>query len=326
MKIIDRVYGPINIDEPVLVELIKSKPLQRLKNINQAGASKYAIAGKTVSRFEHSLGVMILLKILGASLEEQIAGLLHDVPHTAFSHVIDFVFPSKEYKHEFHEKFHKQLVKNSEVPSILAKYNYDLDRILDEHNFSLLERDLPDLCADRIDYALRDRVAMNYDIGHIADYIKNFVVKDNEIIFKDKVIAYYFAQDYLEMDYRAWSHPKEIALFKVLANAIKIALDNTIISQEDLFSDDDFVYNKLKNSNHKDILHYLDKLNYQFAIKEDSKNYDFFARNKLRFVDPKFIDIDNKLSKVSTAFPKFKAELTKHKDWVETGHFIKIVN
>jgi len=69
VKINDRVYGSINIDEPVLLELMVSEPLKRLKNINQAGASKYAIAGKTVSRYEHSLGVMILLSILGAAME-----------------------------------------------------------------------------------------------------------------------------------------------------------------------------------------------------------------------------------------------------------------
>ena len=42
LEINDRVYGKIVIDEPVLIELINSKPVQRLKGINQAGASKYA--------------------------------------------------------------------------------------------------------------------------------------------------------------------------------------------------------------------------------------------------------------------------------------------
>ena len=38
---------------------------------------------------------MLLIKKLGGSVEEQIAGLLHDVSHTAFSHVIDYVFDNK---------------------------------------------------------------------------------------------------------------------------------------------------------------------------------------------------------------------------------------
>jgi len=160
MNINDRVYGINIIQEPVLIELINSKPIQRLKGINQAGASQYAIEGKTVTRYEHSLGVMILLKKLGASIEEQIAGLLHDIPHTAFSHVIDFVFKDTNPNHEFHEKFHKKIILQSEIPTILKKFNFvDIDRILDEHNFSLLEKSLPDLCADRIDYTLRHSFA-----------------------------------------------------------------------------------------------------------------------------------------------------------------------
>lgn len=171
MEINDRVYGKVNIDEPILIELINSKPIQRLKGVNQAGASKYAIDTKTVTRYEHSLGVMILLKKLGASIEEQIAGLLHDVPHTAFSHVIDFVFKDKDHTHEFHEKFHEKIILQSEIPNILKKYNFDLNMILNEENFPLLERSLPDLCADRIDYTLRDMIASQGFSNKINQYI-----------------------------------------------------------------------------------------------------------------------------------------------------------
>jgi len=157
MIINDRIYGSIEITEPVLIELINSKPLQRLKGINQAGASKYVLPEKILTRYEHSVGVMVLLRKLGASLEEQIAGLMHDIPHTAFSHVIDFVF--QDENHEFHEKFHASIIKNSEIPAILKKHGFSLKRLLDEHNFKLLERKIPGLCADRIDYTLRDMTA-----------------------------------------------------------------------------------------------------------------------------------------------------------------------
>jgi len=83
---------------------------------------------------------MLLLKKLGASLEEQIAGLLHDIPHTAFSHTIDFVFPNKD--HNFHERFHEKIIKESEIPEILERYGFVLERLLNEHNFPLLEKKL----------------------------------------------------------------------------------------------------------------------------------------------------------------------------------------
>ncbi|MBU1202481.1 HD domain-containing protein [Patescibacteria group bacterium] len=321
MIITDRVYGKIEINEPVLLELMQSFPLERLKGINQAGASQYAL-NKPINRYEHSVGVMILLKILGAPLEEQIAGLLHDVPHTAFSHVIDYVFENED--HEFHEKFHEEIIKKSDIPGILKKYNFDLDRLLDENNFPLLERKLPDLCADRIDYALRDRVGYLKEGERVASYIADFVTVNNEIVFSKPDIALYFAKDFLDMDYRVWSAPLEIALFQILANAIKIALAENIISKDDLFEDDKFVYDKLKNSANQQVLDLLAKLNPKLVIDFDKNNYDFFSKNKLRFVDPKFVDTDGNLKRVTERFPEFIDDLKKHEDWTLGGHYIKI--
>ena len=33
----DRIYGEIEIETPVILELVNSKPIQRLKHIDQAG-------------------------------------------------------------------------------------------------------------------------------------------------------------------------------------------------------------------------------------------------------------------------------------------------
>ena len=76
MKINDAVYGEEEINESVLVDLIISKSVQRLKEISQFGMPDEYYYKKGFSRYEHSLGVMILLRRLNASLEEQIAGLL----------------------------------------------------------------------------------------------------------------------------------------------------------------------------------------------------------------------------------------------------------
>lgn len=317
MIINDRVYGEINITEPVLLEIINSKPLQRLKGINQAGASVYVL-DKDVTRYEHSLGVMILLKKLGATVEEQIVGLMHDIPHTAFSHVIDFVFKTKD--HDFHERFHEKIVMASEIPEILKRYGYDIDRILDEHNFKLLERDIPDLCADRVDYTLRDLVSYKKCDKLAKKLFNHLIVQDNEIVFDNQEIAKEFAEVYIKMDEDVWSHPLEVALFQILADALKIALDNNIIIQDDLFMEDDYVYEKLKNSDNPDIQLKIKMLNPNIKVIEDPANYDFHSRNKLRFVDPK---VNGK--RVSEIYPEFKKVIQDHKEKIEKGNYIKII-
>src|SRR5205823_11476012 len=95
----DRVYGDVTIDDPRLLALIACPTFQRLKGIRQAGPSAFAFPFKTVTRYEHSLGVYWLLRRLDADLREQVAGLLHDISHTAFSHAVDFVFASEEQNH-----------------------------------------------------------------------------------------------------------------------------------------------------------------------------------------------------------------------------------
>ena len=100
MIVNDAVYGKIKFDDAI-ANIIETKPLQRLKHIHQGGAVFLAYPNISTSRFEHSIGVCHLIGILGGNQKEQIAGLLHDISHTAFSHVIDYVLEDKN--EDFHE-------------------------------------------------------------------------------------------------------------------------------------------------------------------------------------------------------------------------------
>jgi HD superfamily phosphohydrolase len=159
MIVDDAVYGEFEIKDSLVLELIESKPMQRLKHITQFGSWKFIMPELNTTRFEHCVGVYRLLCLLGAPREEQVAGLLHDVPHGAFSHVIDYVF-GRVRDQEYHNEQHKRIIMNSEIPEILEREGLSAKRIVDERNFPLLERDIPDFCADRLDYFMRDGLAL----------------------------------------------------------------------------------------------------------------------------------------------------------------------
>src|SRR5690349_173379 len=74
LKITDPLYGTFDIVEPVLIHLINSKTVQRLNHVYQHGITDLIGLTAPVSRFEHSVGAMLLVRLLGCSLEEQIAG------------------------------------------------------------------------------------------------------------------------------------------------------------------------------------------------------------------------------------------------------------
>ena len=322
MDITDRVYGHTVVNDAVLIELMASAPLQRLKGINQAGAAQFSMAHKTVTRYEHSVGVMLLLRRLGATLEEQIAGLLHDVPHTAFSHVIDFVFPSKE--HEFHEQFLETILLQSKIPGILEKYHFKVDTFLDATTFGLLERALPNLCADRIDYTLRDMSAFQERATHAQQFLPYFVAHNDEIMMDDMSVAKDFAYCYLQINADCWAHPKEVAITQLLAEAIKIALNTQVIAFNDLFSEDSVLYQKLKSSKTTEIIERLALIESPTSIIETTRDadYNFYCKTKSRFIDPKVLTIEG-VQLVSELFPEFAQDQLSAVKKVEEGYYIK---
>ena len=324
MKINDKIYGLEAINEPVLMDLINSKPIQRLKKIQQAGITGHILKDRNYTRYEHSVGVMILLRKKGASLEEQIQGLLHDVAHTAFSHVVDFIFKSKD--HTYHEKEYKNVVLNSEIPQIIKDYNLDINIFLEGNGFSLLEREIPDLCADRIDYSLRDIMNSKLrDYKKIKNYIENFIIHDNEIIVSNRNTAKEFATDFLDIDEKWWANILEVAYFQIAADAIKIALNDKIINEKDLFKNDDFILDKLKSSKNKSINEKLKFLTKNLKVINSPRDYDFYSRTKLRYVDPKFME-NGEIKRLSDVDKDFKERLKQHKALTENGCYVKIVS
>ena len=150
----DRVYGDVAIEEPGILDLIGCPSFQRLKGIRQAGPSALAFPFKNVTRFDHSLGVYVLLRRLEADAREQVAGLLHDVSHTAFSHAVDFVVSSREQDH--HEQLKPLMLDRPDITAALARLGYSPSDFYNDSIYPLLEQPLPALCADRLDYFLRD--------------------------------------------------------------------------------------------------------------------------------------------------------------------------
>ncbi len=320
MEITDPVYGTVTIDEPVLKDLIKSKPVQRLKEVHQGGPSPFFIDDKPyVTRFEHSIGVMLLLREFHASIEEQIAGLLHDVPHTAFSHVADFVFENEE--HEYHEDFMEDIVYSSEIPEILENYDLEVDYILDESNFGLLERDLPDLCADRLDYSMRD-LKRHEDI-EVERFLESLAVEDGKFVFKDANIGKEFAEKFMYADRQWWANPREVAIYHLFAEALREALEVSIIEEEDLFNTDRVLLEKLRNSNNDEIMAILNLLQRGLKIEIESEDYDFIETTKARAVDP---EIKGESVRVSEVFPEVGKDINEHQKRVSDGYKIKVVN
>ncbi|MCX6774926.1 MAG: HD domain-containing protein [DPANN group archaeon] len=301
MKIRDRIYGPFTVEEPVLIELMNSGAMQRLKGIAQNGLPGYLhTTGKDFSRFEHSVGVMLLLRKLGAGLEEQVAGLIHDVSHTAFSHLSDIVFGNWE-KEDSQDNQHEQVVLYSDIPWVLSRNGIDTGSVIDIRKFGLLERESPALCADRVDYALRDFM---FDFDAITPCLNDLAVHDGQLVFTSEKAANLFGFGYMSCQKEHWSGPDPKVRWYLFSQALRVALDENIVSKEDFYETDNYVLEKMNASNNAEISGLLEKLSGKIKFKIDEENPQVCLKNKWRFVDPAYVEngIIYKLSEVNAEY------------------------
>jgi len=322
MKYQDKIYRTIEIDELVILDLIESPSMQRMKGVDQHGHFEPYFPGTAYSRFEHSLGVFILLKKFRASLLEQISGLLHDVSHTAFSHVADYIFSNGSGdKQNFQDDCLKEFIEKSEIPEILRNYEIDYRDILDDSKFPLKENELPDLCADRIDYFLRELPVINKATQEeIDEFIDNLTVINNLWVFREKRLAKKYAYLFLEVNNLFWSGLETAVMFKTTGDLMKYAIDKGMLTKEDLFTTDEEIWAKIRPAAEEDntLKLLIDKADNKFKYKFHNENdYDLHALCKSRVVDPLFLDGKSlkKISEVDPEFFKLKEKYSKPKEY-----------
>ncbi|SET54764.1 hypothetical protein SAMN05421676_105253 [Salinibacillus kushneri] len=323
MKLSDDIYGDYII-EYVLEELVLSRPLQRLKGVYQGGASYFVNEKWNVTRYEHSIGVMLLIRRLGGSLEEQIAGLLHDVSHTAFSHVIDFVFENRD--EDYHEKIYHQIITESDIPGILRKYGYDYkDILLDHSKWKLLEQPAPELCADRIDYTLRDMYRYeSITLKETHDFLDYLIIKNGKIGLKNIAAAKWFVNTYYKEVIDFFMDPLNIYGYHALAETLKKALAKNIINEDQLLEADEEVIKTLQMSDDKDVNELLSRVHRNVRVKEDKMNFDLFSKKKVRLIDPSVV-YENRLIPSSLLSDEIKRMNEHAKRKAEEGMYVSIL-
>lgn len=286
MKTEDNVYGEFEIKEKVLIELLNSKSITRLKGISQMGMPKEYYHFPVFSRFDHSVGVFLLLRKFNARIEEQIAGILHDVSHTAFSHVIDWVFGDSELEDYQDNKF-ESFLQNSEIPEILKENGFSVRDFLELERFSLLEQEIPLLCADRIDYCLREATFIR-SREEINFLVRHLTTKEGRFVFDSEDAAFSFASIFLERQINHWGANEARARYYILAEALKIALNKKIINEEDIWKTDREILDILEKTKDESITGKLETLKEGFFLIP-SKDGILFPGKKFRFVSPEFL-------------------------------------
>lgn len=315
MHLTDRLYGTVFVSEPVLLDLLASPTFRRLEGVLQHGIT--AILGITspVSRAEHSIGVFLLVRRLGAGLTEQIAALLHDISHTAFSHVIDYVFDGHDSQ-SYHEQEKAAFLQRSELPALLERHGYDWRAFLDDEHYPLLEQPAPALCADRLDYFFRDSLDLGLSsLAQVHATLPHLVVHTGRITVDDLATARWLAETYLAADNASWSDFREVGLYELAARAIKLGLDLGALTTADLWTTDAAAWQRLLDFPDPRLQASLALVSPATRFVRDDAEPTFRLSTKLRSLDPTVLRDGRPylLSEVDSDYAQFRREYLTRK-------------
>jgi HD superfamily phosphohydrolase len=310
MRYLDPVYGSCESMEPVLLDVMESAAMQRLRGVLQHGISGLIGITKPTTRFEHSVGAMLLVRRLGAAVPEQIAALLHDVSHTAFSHVMDYVYGGHDSQ-SYHEEVMEEYVAGSDVPAALARHGYDWRNFLHEGSYPLLEQPAPALCADRLDYFLRDSLDLGLmNAADVARILEHLVVYDGRIVTDDVTAARQLAYTYMAADKGSWANFREVGLYELAATAIKRGLEVGAITQADIWGTDEAAWGKLQAYPDAELQAALRLVHPETQFIWDEEEPTFRVSTKLRTIDPGVLQdgVVRPLSELDGHFGRMRAD------------------
>ena len=245
----DPVHDYIHVQHPIILELINSRELQRLRRIKQTGASMYTFHTAEHSRFSHSLGVYEIARRICdnfarnyATQEEGdglwddrnrlvvlCAALLHDVGHGPYSHTFEKIFDTN------HEQITIDIIlsEGTEVNQILRKVSSTFPQevasvIQKTHpNPQVVQLISSQIDADRMDYLLRDAyfTGVNYGTFDLTRILRVIRPYKGGIAFtysgmhavEDYIVSRY--QMYMQVYFHPVSRGMEVVLNHLLKRA-----------------------------------------------------------------------------------------------------------
>ncbi len=237
----DPLYGQIAVADPLLLGLIDSRAVQRLRQIRQLGVSYLTFLGAEHSRFSHSLGAMTLMGRALEHLESEegfrfsnearrlgLAGaLLHDIGHCAFSHTLESVLIGQ------HEAMGARLLREDpELKRRLGKLGPRLaalfeGRLPGKEGAVLKDLLSSQLDVDRLDYLVRDAHYTGVNSGSVdlGRIIASFTVHKGRLAVKERgllaVEEYFLARYFMywKVYYHKTSRAMELLLKSILGRA-----------------------------------------------------------------------------------------------------------
>lgn len=267
---------------------LKSNALNRLKNIDMNCGVNYTNLPlfsdiDPYTRYDHSLRVACIIDYFTHDKKQVLSGLFHDIATPAFSHTIDFMNGDYLYQ-ESTESYTKELIRNDPIISEqLLKEQISIDEVYDYHIYPVADNDSPKLSADRLEYTLSN--SLNYGFStkqELSDIFDDIIIGKNEY-YEDEMMFLHQgqAERFAELALRCgkvYSSKEDRFAMEMLSDIIKEYIDEEILKYSDLYTDEIYVINKIKN--------YDSWIKYTKLSSVDYAEDGIIIHAKKRYIDP----------------------------------------
>lgn len=159
--------------------------LQRLKGIGLLCGTDWTTLYKNrfyYSRYDHSVGVALIIWHFTRDKKQTIAGLLHDVSTPVFSHVSDFR-KGDALTQTATEAPNEGLIRSDKgLLQLLKQDGLTVEQIEDYHKYPIADNEIPCLSADRLEYMFPSGMALDgsWNLPAIEKAYKDITILKNE--------------------------------------------------------------------------------------------------------------------------------------------------
>ena len=323
-----------------LVEYASVPEMQRLKGISMISACEHT---KLVpfnffhTRYEHSIGVALIVWNFTKDKKQTIAGLYHDIATPAFSHVVDYIHGDYETQESTEEYTEKIISESKKIMTLLERDGISIDEIKDYHLYPIADNDSPRLSADRLEYTLSDGLVTQdaFSLESIDRIYKDLTILKNEdgedeIGFKNLKIA----EEYIERATKLWhlfsGNNENGIIMQFWTDILKKMAEERFITEEDLYDySEQQIVEKIRNCPDKKISKAFEIFSNSEKIErsetEVKDKYCISVKTKKRYTNP-LVQINGTAIRIDIASEKGKRIIEDIKNYKDSKYACLDIN
>ena len=239
-----------------LRRLAETPPMTRLRQVGMNCGCEYTAFPQfsgwaPYSRFDHSLGVALIVWHFTGDVRQSAAGLLHDAATPAFAHVVDFLHGDHLRQESTEGRTAELIGRSPELQALLGEYGLTTADVADYHRYPIADNDSPRLSADRLEYTLGNLFHYGFaDLTRLSAFYRDLTVSAGEdgqpeLAFRTPEIAQDFALAALQTG-RVYVCDEDRFAMEALAALLRDALKRQVLTPADLMGTEPAVIAKLQ--------------------------------------------------------------------------------